>query len=422
MNRTLKIFLRPPAWTGLLLAFFLSGCLLPDKTRPVPPADSLARLEGWVPYWVDERKVTREAVAAGFTDILFFHGTVTASGSVKLENAQGLERSRRAALRGGAQTWLTATNHGRSLEGALGPGRLEAHADSLLAAFAQSRCSHLDLDYESMTPAQARQLPALARLLDARLDDAVRLSFTLQPVDTAHRREQAGMVRELLAMPRVHTVRFMMYDYAWRNSLPGALCPLPAYRRLLDTWAEHADKLTVCLPLYGYDWPRPLDTSLPRADTVLMRNVPDLSAEFAWMREEAELAARYQKNGTLHMAAIPSLRAIQVRTEMALDYGVPAVAFWHLGAARLAPVVQATRRGARVSDPVLYGEEEGWQAWLAPYQRQVCRTVEGDGRSLAELAKAHGIDLPLLLRFNPHVSGSTRGRTIYLPAPSPPES
>jgi len=408
---------------GTVLAGVLAGCRQPGPSLPpVTPLDALSRIEGWVPYWTNEESVVKEAVDAGFTDILLFHGTVEESGAVKLENPGGLERGRQTAIRGGARTWLTVTNHGKSLEGALGTGRLESHATSLLAAFARSRCRHLDLDYESMTTAQALQLPALARLLADRLDDGVWLSFTLQPVDPVYRPEQMDMVRELLAMPRVHTVRFMMYDYAWRSSLPGALCPLPAYQRLLDTWAGHGERLTVCLPLYGYDWPRPEEVSLPRADTVILRHVPALDAEFVWMREEAELAAHYTKDGIPRMAALPSLRAVQVRVNTALDYGVPAAAFWHLGAAELAPVVQASQRDGTVLESVTYGEVEGWQAWIDPFKRRVSRVITGDGRSLEEIATQYGIAPGTLFRFNQHVTDTTLGETIYLPGVGAGES
>lgn len=391
----------------------LSACVwIPARSRPVAEAH---RIEGWIPYWVRGEQVAREAAAAGFTDLLLFHGTVDEQGGVSIEKPEGLEQARVRAEQAGAQTWFTVTNHGKSLEGALGPGRLEAHADHLVRAFRASRCRHLDLDYESMTPAQAMQLPRLARLLDARLDASVRLSFTLQPVDTVYRPEQRPMVRELLHMPRVATVRFMMYDYAWRNSLPGALCPKPAYERLLRTWARYADKLTVCLPLYGYDWPRPNDLSLPRAETVILRNVAALPAEFFWMRAEGELAARYTRDGVPRMVAVPSLRAVNERVRLALDFGVPAVAFWHLGAAELAPVAQATRRDIRPTEVVSYKEIAGWDEWLTPFKRRVCRVMISDGTSLETLASRHGIPLNTLLRFNAQIQGDPKGQRVYLP-------
>jgi len=413
---------------GVVLTLALIGCVMMTREpapEPLPPAQpqgpaitplsKLQRIEGWVPYWTDEAKVAQEAVEAGFTDLLMFHGTVEETGSVKLERPEGLERGRLAAVRGGVRTWLTVTNHGKSLEGALGAGRLDAHVESLLAAFEQSRCQHLDLDYESMTLAQALQLPELARKLDSRLESRVRLAFTLQPVDTVYRPNQRDMVRELLAMPRVYTVRFMMYDYAWRGSLPGGLCPMPEYRRLLNTWAGHGGKLTMCLPLYGYDWPRPEDVSIPRADVVTLRDVGGLNAEFVWMRHEAELAARYTKDGVPRMAAVPSHRAVQERVRVALDFGVPAVSFWHLGCGKLGPVAAASTRDGRVSEPVSYRELDGWDDWLIPFKERVCKVVTGDGTSLNEYATRHGVERNVMLRFNASLAGDTTGQRIYIP-------
>ncbi len=380
------------------------------------PLASLERIEGWIPYWVDGDAVAREAIAAGFTDLLLFHGTVDADGNVLLENPDRLEQARSRAAAKNVRTWLTVTNHGRSLEGALGPGRLAAHVDRLLEAFHASGCQHLDLDYESMTTAQALRLPELAGMLAARLDDDVKLSFTLQPVDDRYRRDQRPMVRELLQMPRVTTVRFMMYDYAWRNSLPGALCPLADYLRLLRKWAHDSEKLTVCLPLYGYDWPRPEDVSLPRAESVFLRDVPALpGATFYWMREEGELAARYTKDGVHHMVAVPSLRAVNERVQIALDQGIPAVAFWHLGGADLRSVVRASRRSSRPQEAVSYQEIAGWHSWIMPFKHRVSRVMISDGTSLENLATRYNIPLPTIHRFNSHVQGSLYGQTIFLP-------
>jgi hypothetical protein len=400
---------------ALMAALALPGCD-PGATTRSEPLPKLGRLEGWVPYWTREETVVQAAVAAGFTDILLFHATVEEkTGRVKLEKPDGLERGRQAAEQGGARTWLTATNHGKSLEGALGAGRVAAHVESLLAAFTSSRCRHLDIDYESLTPAQAQQLPELARQLDRRLAPDVRLGFTLQPVDSVYRPEQREMVRTLLAMPRVHTVRFMMYDYAWRTSLPGALCPLPAYRRLIEEWAAFAPKITVCLPLYGYDWPRPEDTTLPPAETVVLHNVRALPARFFWLHEEEEMAAFYARDGVPRMVAVPSYRAVNVRVRLALDLGIPAAAFWHLGAGAPERVVAAAQRRAKIREDVAYNEAASWEEWLEPYKRRVCRTVTGDGRSPAELARAHGVALSDFLRFNPRLTGDTTGQTLYLP-------
>lgn len=413
---------------GVLLLGLLIGCVvyqttgpaqpgndLPQRTRAEPLA-ALDRIEGWVPSWSDEAAITREAVSAGFTDLLFFHGTVAESGTVKLEDPAGLEKGRAAAVLGAVRTWLTVTNHGKSLEAAL-IGDLDAHAAAVVTVFEQSRCQHLDLDYESLTTAQATALPALVRKLAAELRTGTRIALTLQPVDEVHRPEQREVVRELLSMREVYTVRFMMYDYHWRNSLPGALCPMPAYRRVLDTWAGQAHKLTMCLPLYGYNWPRPEDASLPRADTVTLREVPALLAggmQSAWMREEGELAGRVEG---ARMAALPSHRAITARVEAALDYGVPAVSFWQLGCAKLAPVVSACRRGADVSEGE-HPELASWETWIEPYKRRVCRVITGrEGESLDAIAKREGIERGVMYRFNEQLTqpGNTGGQTVYVP-------
>lgn len=413
---------------GLLLLAATIGCVLyagedspsanpeapPERSRPTP-LDSLDRIEGWVPYWGDEAKIAAEAREAGFTDLLFFHGSVAADGAVKLEDENGLAKGLAAA--GNLRRWLTVTNHGGSLATPLSAAGMDEHVDSLLAAFARSGCDHLDLDYESLGTSQAEALRGLAERVAPRLPEGARLSFTLQPVDSRLRPEQRGAYRRLLESREVYTVRLMMYDYHWRGSLPGALYPLPAFLRLLEQWSAHSHKLTLCLPLYGYDWPRPADTTLPRADVVTLRDVKALAGkpgfDAVWMEQEGELAARYDTR----MAALPSLRAIQARVELGLDWGVPAVSFWQLGCAELAPVRAACARGVLPVEAIAYDHGGSWDDWLLPYKRRVCEVIVADGsQTLEELADAHGVPRATMYRFNEHLEdGDLRDRPVFIP-------
>ncbi|MCB9933157.1 MAG: hypothetical protein H6841_07035 [Planctomycetes bacterium] len=412
---------------GVMLLAATIGCVLysngtqgsapdapPERSRPAP-LERLDRVEGWVPYWADEEQIAGSARKAGFTDLLFFHGSVAADGKVKLEDEPGLKAGLAAA--GELRRWLTVTNHGGSLAAPLSDSGMDDHADSLLAAFERSGCDHLDLDYESLSSTQAAALLTLAEKLAPRLPFGARLSFTLQPVDGQLRPEQADAYRRLLDSPNVYSVRLMMYDYHWRGSLPGALYPLPAYKRLLEFWAAHTHKLTLCLPLYGYDWPRPEDTSLPRAEVVTLRDVKALRArpgfDAVWMEHEAELAGRYDG----HMVALPSLRAIQTRVELGLDWGVPAVSFWHLGCADPAPVRQVCERDVLAVEAIAYDHGEGWSQWIDSFKRRVCKVITTDGsRTLEELAEAHGVPRATMYRFNEQIEGGElRNRTVFVP-------
>lgn len=413
---------------GLGLIAATIGCVLfagggadfPERSKPEPLA-SLDRIEGWVPYWADEAAVATEAADAGFTDLLFFHGSVLADGSVELEDEAGLAAGLAVARRRGVRSWLTVTNHGGTLDGALDESRLAEHAEALIELHRRSGCDHLDLDYEGLAYHQAFALGRLVTLVKPGLPVGAELALTLQPVDSALRKAQRGLFREFLESGDIFTVRVMMYDYHWRNSLPGALYPMPAFQRLVDEWGGHAHRLTLCLPLYGYDWPRPEDVSIPRADVVTMRDVRGLAAkpgfQAAWMRREGELAVRYRENGVARMAAVPSFKAIQERVDFMLERGVPAVSFWHLGAAELAPVVEACDPDADIGEPIPHGELQGWDTWMIPFKERNCRVMFCDRPdTLAAIGERHGVARSVMNRFNEHVTGGDcRGHTVYIP-------
>jgi hypothetical protein len=388
----------------------------PERYKP-EPLDKLDRVEGWVPYWSNQAQLAESASEAGFTDLLFFNGSVAEDGSVSLENLDGLADGLTAA--GRARTWLTVTNHGGSLQGAL-IDHPDAHVADLLKAYRKSGCDHLDLDYESLSYAQADALEGLAAKVAAGLPEGAKLSLTLQPVDSRLRPEQRGIYTRLLESPHIYTLRLMMYDYHWRGSLPGALYPLPAFKRLVNQWARYAYKLTLCLPLYGYDWPRPDQPTVPKAEVVTMRDLRKLARkprfDAVWMNNEGELAARYREGGT-HYAALPSLRAIQLRVQLGLDAGVPGVSFWHLGCADMKPVVRACARDVTPKDAIRYDDGAGWDGWIDPFKRRVCTLITADGtRTLEQIADANGIPRSTMYRFNEQIADSNlTGRIVYIP-------
>jgi spore germination protein YaaH len=304
------------------------------------------------------------------------------------------------------------------MAGALGPGRVDAHISSVLSAWRASGCGHLDLDYETLSLAQIRALEEAVGSIADGLAGNARLSLTLQPADGVLRPDQLPVYRRLLANPRVACLRLMAYDYHWRNSLPGALCPLPAFKRLIEAYPEYRSKLVMALPLYGYDWPRPDDATLPPAQSVSLRELEKLKgARATWMLGDAELALEYN-NGARHMVAAPSLRAVRARVQAMLDLGVPNVCFWHLGCARHAPVIQACRKPGEDQPEHFSAATTGsWQAWQSALKQRACaKLIAQPGDTLESIARAKGIERSLIYRLNEDLTNDgLAGRTVYLP-------
>ncbi|MCC6463980.1 MAG: hypothetical protein IT463_01420 [Planctomycetes bacterium] len=407
----------------VLLAAVVIGCVwrsddspaLPEPPTAVEPLPALERIEGWVPSWCDEAALVQEAADAGCTGVLFFHASVAEDGSVSLEDEPGLRRGVQAARARGLHCWLTATNHGGSLARPLSEAGINAHVHSLLAAFQRSGCSHLDLDYESLSGAQLAALANSVPAIAGSLPGDARLSLTLQPCDEALRPEQLPAYRALLASPHIYTIRLMAYDYHWKGSLPGALYPLAAFKRLIAAYPQHRGKLTLCLPLYGYDWPRPDAAGIPAADTITLREVPALARQSgfvaAWMESEAELAV--QTGPPRHWIAAPSLPALKHRAIAALDGGVPAVAFWHLGCGNLRGAVSACSRTGEAPLPFAAPSVAGWAAWTNPWREQACRrVVPAQGESLEAVGRRENVERFTLYRYN---EDWTPGSPVYIP-------
>jgi hypothetical protein len=391
-----------------------------DRARPV---ERLSRVEGWVPYWCHPKLTAIAAARHGVTDLLFFGATLKPDGTMKLESAQRMRGAVAAAHAHGARSWLTVANHGKSLAKVLTPANRAALVARCVDALARSECRHLDLDLEQLTRSQTAELVPLATALGDRLPPDARLGITLQPVDARLRPWAIPHVRALLANPRVFTVRFMCYDYHWRTSLPGALYPRAVYERLLATYPEQAAKLCMALPLYGYAWPRPDDVSLPRANVVTLAEVAARAeaphTQLFWMEADAELACITTRpgGGPPVWAAVPSLRAVAERAALARQYGVPAVAFWHLGCGGVDGAVAAAHGGSDAAGDPPSGSHQGWSVLLDEWKARVCKRVTGKpGDSFAVLAKRHGVSRSALYRFNEGLTDDTLpGSPVYLP-------
>lgn len=389
---------------------------MPDAKAFPHALDELVAIEGWVPYWSNEAAIAKQAKEAGFTDLMFFHGTVNQDGTLKLEDPKGLALGLKAAE--GLQTWLTVTNHGQSLEVALSDsGRVE-HMKALIQLWRDSGCDHLDLDYEGLDLIEIKQLESMIDPLAAALPGDAQLSFTLQPCDENYRPTQKTTYWRMLENDNLHTMRFMAYDYHWKGSLPGALCPMPSFMRLMAAHSKYHHKICMALPLYGYSWPRPNDTSVPKGKSVIMRDVAGIEGEAWWMIEDQEMAI---KTPTGHWIAAPSLTAIHARTQAMMNRGVGRVAFWQLGCGELARVAEACQR-ADNPPPELRSVKTvmGWETWLLEYKTNVCKkVVAGAGDSLASIGEKYGVPRWKMNRFNENlVSTRIDGQTVYVPSAS----
>src|SRR5690606_911112 len=98
----------------------------PERSYP-NALDNIQRLEGWLPHWTNQRTLALNAAKEGFTDLLFFNGSISEAGECSLESESRLS-SAIAALEGKpVRKWLTVTNHGRSLAAALDPANRSKH-------------------------------------------------------------------------------------------------------------------------------------------------------------------------------------------------------------------------------------------------------------------------------------------------------
>jgi spore germination protein len=134
----------------------------------------------------------------------------------------------------------------------------EAHATAIHALVLAKGYDGIDIDYESLSASQRANFSAFIGVLADKLHASDRLlSVSVYPKvdDRADWDGPAAQDWRILGK-HADRVKIMAYDFHWSTSKAGALTPLDWLDRVV-TYAESAipaEKISVALPWYGYDW------------------------------------------------------------------------------------------------------------------------------------------------------------------------
>jgi spore germination protein len=196
----------------------------------------------------------------------------------------------------------------------------------------------IDLDYEMINVSEKEIFFDFLRDLKVELEHRDKiLSLTIFPqwenaTYTDHQ-ETRGVQDYSLIGDIVDEVRIMAYDYTLQSSKePGPIGPTNWIREVLDYAIKHIprEKIWLGIHLYGYQWfeSRTIAFTYTTAQTII--NNPNI--DITYMDDIGESYSEFScEGGFMCKAYFQDERGVQVRKEIAKEYGIAGVSYWRLG-------------------------------------------------------------------------------------------
>ena len=242
----------------------------------------------------------------------------------------------------------------------------ESSRDTHIAAIVETVTSHnfdgIDLDYESVYYADKEVFFSFLETLSYELhsqqkklvftavakwgDEDVTYSYAPQTRAVFDYKRLADLADEL---------RVMTYDYTSRDSMyHGPVGPI-GWAEDVIRYAIYAgvprEKLVLGVPTYGFDWTeRPAIPRISYSPFIYMRSDENMPSARAYYRESldeifavnevatifndewGEAVGTYiNEDGEKRVVVYPTQESLDLRKQLAADYGIKGVAYWRLG-------------------------------------------------------------------------------------------
>lgn len=343
----------------VLAAAGVRGLLGGDGPRP--------NLEAWVPYWaLDDSLAQIRRHGDEFQTVSPFWYRTTSATTIEADpnlnadhGAQFIQYARASGVKV-LPSILDGTSAGTMATILADPAARTSHVETLRSLAETNGFDGLDLDYEQFAFADDRSTWTTTRpawiafveeLADALHADGRSLTVSVPPVyDDGQSSESGYWVYDYGAMSEhVDRIRIMAYDYS--TAVPGPIAPTEFVKEAVRgaKAATRGDgKLSLGIPLYGYNWViSTTGVCPPQAETgrstVTQRNLADLiskrSAVPVYDEANGEWSFTYVLEVTDGTSTCSQTREVHYvdaagavdRVEIAQQAGLDAVSLWAFG-------------------------------------------------------------------------------------------
>lgn len=153
-------------------------------------------------------------------------------------------------------------------------------------------------------------------------------------------RNQPGLLYEgvdyrLLGMA-ANRVMLMTYEWGYTYGPPMAVAPINMVRRVVDYAVSEipAEKISLGIPNYGYDWPLPYVRGVTKAQTLgtleAIRLAIDHGVEIRFDETAMSPYFRYWQYGIQHEVWFEDVRSLKAKFDLVKEYGLSGVGYWQL--------------------------------------------------------------------------------------------
>ena len=196
----------------------------------------------------------------------------------------------------------------------------------------------VDVDFEFILPEDRDGYSAfVGNLRKVMNDNGYRVSVAVPPKTSENQKGilYEGIDYEALGA-NADAIFLMTYEWGYTYGPPMAVAPVNKVREVLDYAITRipADKILMGIPNYAYDWTLPYVRGVTAARTIGNVEAVEIALENGVEIQFDQTALSpfftYTKNGVNHEVWFEDVRSIQIKLQLALEYGFLGVGYWNL--------------------------------------------------------------------------------------------
>lgn len=196
----------------------------------------------------------------------------------------------------------------------------------------------LDIDFEYILAEDRLAFAAFVRRVREVMNlFGYKVSVALAPKTSA---DQPGLLYEgvdyRLLGEAADRVLLMTYEWGYSQGPPMAVAPINMVRRVVDYAISEipAEKISLGIPNYGYDWPLPYERGVTRAQTIhnleAIRIAIDHGVAIQFDQTAQSPYFRYWQYGIQHEVWFEDPRSILAKFNLIKEYGLTGAGYWQL--------------------------------------------------------------------------------------------
>ncbi len=215
---------------------------------------------------------------------------------------------------------------------------MERLLSQVAAAMAEKGYEELNIDFEYVLPEDRDRFSAFVeRAVEALHPFGYQVSVDLAPKTSA---EQRGVLYEGKDYARLGAaadrVLLMTYEWGYKYGPPQAVAPVNQVRRVVEYALTEipAEKISLGLPNYGYDWPLPFVRNTTAARTLGLVEAVELAkrvrAEIQYDETAQSPWFEYTSGGIQHVVWFEDLRSWQAKFDLIKEKSLTGLGIWQI--------------------------------------------------------------------------------------------